>query len=128
MKKVAGSLKIDQSQFRELEAFAKFGSDLDATTLSILDKGKKNVQILKQGQYRPCKVEDQVAILFCGANALLKSVPIVKVSEFETEYISYLHLKHQDVMDKLKKGAFDDEITKTLKSVALEIAEKYSKA
>ncbi|HOY39696.1 MAG: F0F1 ATP synthase subunit alpha [Bacteroidales bacterium] len=125
MKKVAGTLKIDQSQFRELEAFAKFGSDLDASTLAILDKGKKNVQILKQPQYHPCKVEDQVAILFCGTNALLKAVPLAKVSEFENKYLSYLHLKHQDVLDQLKKGVFNDEIASVLRSAAGEIADTY---
>ncbi len=125
MKKVAGTLKIDQSQFRELEAFAKFGSDLDATTLSIIDKGKKNVEILKQDQYKPCKVEDQIAILFCGTNALLKPIPLPKVQEFEKEFLSMMHLKHQDVMDQLKKGVFNDEIAATLKSTALEIAELF---
>ncbi|HOE05106.1 MAG TPA: F0F1 ATP synthase subunit alpha [Bacteroidales bacterium] len=127
MKKVAGTLKIDQSQFRELEAFAKFGSDLDATTLSILDKGRKNVEILKQNQYKPYKVEDQVAILFCGTFGLLKQVPLTKISEFESDFLNYLHLKNQDLMDKLKKGMWNDEISGTLKQTALEIAAKYKK-
>ena len=87
MKKIAGTLKVDQAQFRELEAFSKFGSDLDASTLAVLDKGAKNVEILKQNQYSPVKVEEQVAIIYCGTNALLKDIPVLKVRDFEKDYI-----------------------------------------
>jgi F-type H+/Na+-transporting ATPase subunit alpha len=126
MKKVAGTLKIDQSAYRELEAFAKFGSDLDASTLSIIDKGRKNVEILKQGQYQPVKVEDQVAMIYLGTNALLKKVPIEKLKDFEKEFISYLHLKHEnDVMQLLAAGKITNDITDILKQVAAEITEKY---
>ena len=126
MKKVAGTLKIDQSAFRELEAFAKFGSDLDATTLSIIDKGQKNVEILKQGQYQPVAVEDQVAMIYLGTNAFLRSVPIKKVKDFEKEYLEYMHLKHEnDVMQLLAEGKLTDEIKKILKEEALEMAKKY---
>ncbi len=92
MKKIAGTLKIDQAQFRELEAFSKFGSDLDAVTLSVIDKGRKNVEILKQGEHSPVLVQDQAAIIYCGTNALLKDVPLTKVREFENEFISHLNL------------------------------------
>jgi F-type H+/Na+-transporting ATPase subunit alpha len=126
MKKVAGTLKIDQSAYRELEAFAKFGSDLDASTLSIIDKGRKNVEILKQGQYQPVKVEDQVAMIYLGTNSLLKKVPIEKLKDFEKEFISYLHLKHEnDVMQPLAAGKITNDITDILKQVAAEITEKY---
>jgi F-type H+-transporting ATPase subunit alpha len=126
MKKVAGTLKIDQSAFRELEAFAKFGSDLDATTMAIIDKGRKNVEILKQGQYQPVKIEDQVAMIYLGTNALLKNVPIEKIKEFEIEYLQYLHLKHEkDVMQVLAQGKLTDEMAAILKQAAFEISNKY---
>jgi F-type H+-transporting ATPase subunit alpha len=122
MKKVAGTLKIDQAQFRELEAFAKFGSDLDAATKSILDKGAKNVELLKQPQYSPIKVEHQIAIIFCGTNALLRDVPMNKVADFEHRFIESLDTQHTDVLEKLRKGIIDDEISATLTKVASEIA------
>jgi len=125
MKKVAGTLKLDQAQYRELEAFAKFGSDLDAATLAILDKGSKNVEILKQNQYSPMPVEKQVAIIFCGTRGLLSEVPLDKVKEFEKEYLDFLELKHKPVLDLLKKGNLDEKSEKLLEAVAHEIAEKY---
>lgn len=125
MKQVAGTLKLDQAQYRELEAFAKFGSDLDAATLAILDKGAKNVEILKQGQYSPILVEKQVAIIFCGTKALLKDVPVEKIKDFEVEFIEYLELKHQDVLDSIKEGTLTDEAVNTMEKVALDIASKY---
>ncbi len=127
MKRIAGTLKLDQAQYRELEAFSKFGSDLDAATLSILDKGSKNVEILKQGQYSPCPVEKQVAILFCGTRGLLKEVPLNKVKEFEFEFLEYLDLKHKDVLNQLKEGTLNDQITKVLEQVAKEVGAKYKK-
>ncbi len=127
MKKIAGTLKLDQAQYRELEAFSKFGSDLDAATLAILDKGSKNVEILKQGQYSPCPVEKQVAILFCGTKGLLKDVPLKKVKEFEFEFLEYLDLKHRDVLSQLKEGVLNDQITQVLEQVAKEVGAKYKK-
>ena len=125
MKKVAGTLKLDQAQFRELEAFAKFGSDLDAATLAILDKGTKNVEILKQDQYTTIPVEKQIAIIFCGTHGLLKEVPVEKVKEFEKEYLDFLELKHKAVLNMLKAGKLDEKSEKLLEAVAQEIAEKY---
>ncbi|MBL4587412.1 MAG: F0F1 ATP synthase subunit alpha, partial [Flavobacteriales bacterium] len=95
MKKVAGTLKLDQAQYRELEAFAKFGSDLDAATMGILEKGKRNVEILKQGQYAPVSVEKQVAIIYLGSKGLLNKVPVNKVREFEVEFLDYMEAKHR---------------------------------
>jgi F-type H+-transporting ATPase subunit alpha len=126
MKKVSGTLKLDQAQFRELEAFAKFGSDLDAVTLNVIEKGRRNVEILKQAQNDPFKVEDQVAIIFAGSKNLLKDVPVNKVKEFETEYIDFLRAKHSDVLATLKSGKLTDEVTNTLSVVAKELSSKYS--
>jgi F-type H+/Na+-transporting ATPase subunit alpha len=125
MKKIAGTLKVDQAQYRELEAFSKFGSDLDATTLAILNKGAKNVQILKQGQYAPVPVEKQIAIIYCGTTGLLKDVPISKVKNFESEYLEYLELKHRDILDKLRDGILNNDITSVLDKVASELVIKY---
>ncbi|OFX28132.1 MAG: F0F1 ATP synthase subunit alpha [Bacteroidetes bacterium GWA2_31_9] len=125
MKKIAGTLKLDQAQYRELEAFAKFGSDLDAATKAVLDKGAKNVEILKQGQYSPVNVENQVAIIYCGTKGLLKDVPVKKIREFESSYIEFLENKHPDVLEALKAGNLSDEITQKLEKVALDIASNY---
>jgi len=126
MKKVSGTLKLDQAQFRELEAFAKFGSDLDAVTLNVIEKGRRNVEILKQAQNDPFKVEDQVAIIYAGSKNLLRAVPVNKVKEFETEYIEFLRAKHSDVLATLKSGKLTDEVTNTLTAVAKELSSKYS--
>jgi len=125
MKKIAGTLKVDQAQYRELEAFSKFGSDLDAATLAILDKGAKNVEILKQGQYAPIPVEKQIAIIYCGTMGLLRDIPVNKVKEFENEYIEYLDLKHRDVLDTLHEGTLNNDIIKVLETVASELVMKY---
>jgi F-type H+-transporting ATPase subunit alpha len=125
MKKIAGTLKVDQAQYRELEAFSKFGSDLDASTLAILNKGAKNVEILKQGQYSPVPVEKQIAIIYCGTMGLLKDVPVNKVKEFERDYIEFLEMKHRDILDNLRDGILNDDITKVLEKVAAEIATKF---
>ena len=127
MKKVAGTLKLDQAQFRELEAFAKFGSDLDAATKSVLDKGSRNVEILKQGQFSPFRVEDQVAIIYCGTKGLLRDVPVNKVKEFEADFIAYMRSKNMDVMNDLKAGKFDDNLTAKIEAAAKEISAKYRK-
>lgn len=126
MKKIAGTLKVDQAQYRELEAFSKFGSDLDAATLAILNKGARNVEILKQGQYSPMPVEKQIAIIYCGTMGLLKDVPVHRIKEFENEYLEYLELKHKDILDTLSKGVINDEVTEVLESVTAELVKKYS--
>jgi len=125
MKKIAGTLKVDQAQYRELEAFSKFGSDLDASTLAILNKGARNVEILKQPQYAPVPVEKQIAIIYCGTQGLLKDVPLNKIREFETEYLEYLDLKHRDILDLLSEGTLNNDITKVLEKTALEFVKKY---
>lgn len=125
LRKVAGTLKLDQAQYRELEAFAKFGSDLDAATLAVLDKGAKNVEILKQGQYSPVPVENQIAIIFCGTRGLLRDVPINRVRDFEAEYLQFMNIKHKAVMDELKAGNLTKEAEEIMEKVALDIAAKY---
>ena len=125
MKKIAGTLKVDQAQYRELEAFSKFGSDLDASTLAVLNKGARNVEILKQGQYAPIPIEKQVAIIYCGTMGLLKDIPKEKVKSFEVEYLELLDLKYRDILDKLRDGVLNDDITKTLEKVASELVIKY---
>jgi F-type H+-transporting ATPase subunit alpha len=127
MKKVAGTLKLDQAQYRELEAFAKFGSDLDAATKAVLDKGARNVEILKQGQYSPMKVENQIAIIYCGTQGLLQKVPREKVKDFEASFLQELEHKHADVLKDLKKGIYNDEITQQLEKVAEAIIKHYEK-
>lgn len=127
MKKIAGTLKLDQAQFRELEAFAKFGSDLDAVTLNVIEKGRRNVEILKQLVNDPYKVEDQVAIIFAGTKNLLRDVPVNQVKSFERSYLEVLNAKHKDVLNDLKAGKLTDEITDTLTAVAKEVAASYKK-
>lgn len=125
MKKVAGTLKLDQAQFRELEAFAKFGSDLDAATQLTIDRGRRNQQILKQPQFSPLSVEEQVAIIFASTKGYMDKVSINKVKEFETEYLNQLKAQHRDTLDALGAGKFDDSLTDVLKKVATELAPNY---
>jgi F-type H+-transporting ATPase subunit alpha len=125
MKKVAGTLKLDQAQYRELEAFSKFGSDLDAATKSVLDKGARNVEVLKQGQFSPMTVEKQVAIIYLGTKNLMRNVPVNKIKEFEVEFLQQLELRHPETLSALKAGKLDDETTKVLETVAKELAGKY---
>jgi F-type H+-transporting ATPase subunit alpha len=125
MKKVAGTLKLDQAQYRELEAFAKFGSDLDAATMNVIEKGKRNVEILKQSQNDPFKVEDQVAIIYAGSKNLLRNVPVENVKEFEKDYLAYLNAKHRKSLDVLKSGKLTDEVLAVLEKAAKEISAKY---
>jgi len=126
MKKVAGTLKLDQAQFRELEAFSKFGSDLDETTKFVLDKGRRNVEILKQGQNQPMSVDKQVAILYCGMKGLLSKVPVENVKKFEEDYLAYLEKNHKDVLNALGAGQIDDNLTGTLEKVAKELTARYN--
>ena len=125
MKKVSGTLKLDQAAYRELEAFAKFGSDLDAATLSIIEKGKRNVEILKQSQNDPFPVENQIAIIYAGSKNLLRNVPIDKVKEFERDYLELLNAKHRSTLDTLKAGKLTDEVIDTLTAVAKDLSSRY---
>jgi F-type H+-transporting ATPase subunit alpha len=125
MKKVAGTLKLDQAQFRELEAFSKFGSDLDAATMAVLNKGRRNVEILKQPQYSPMRVEHQVAILFCGTQNLMRNVPVRSIIDFEAEFLHRLDDHHKDILKELAQGKLTDEAISVLKKVAEEVAHKY---
>ncbi len=127
MKKVAGTLKLDQAQYRELEAFSKFGSDLDAATKYVLDKGSRNVEILKQDQFSPMTVEKQIAIIYLGTKGLLRDVPVNKVKEFEAEYLGILEAQHKNALAELKAGKLPDEVIATLEKVGSDLAKKYKK-
>ena len=126
MKKVSGTLKLDQAQYKELEAFAKFGSDLDASTLGVISKGERNVEILKQPVNSPLPVDSQVAMIYAGTENLLRNIPIRKVKEFQKEYVEFLRSKHPDTMAAIKAGKIDDSITGVLKQAATELASKYN--
>jgi F-type H+-transporting ATPase subunit alpha len=125
MKKVSGTLKLDQAQFRELEAFAKFGSDLDDATLNVIEKGKRNVEILKQAQNDPFTVQDQVAIIFAGSKNLLRKVPVDKVKEFERKFIDFLNTKHKKTMETIKLGKLTDDVVDVLTKTAEELSSTY---
>ncbi|SKB75985.1 F-type H+-transporting ATPase subunit alpha [Soonwooa buanensis] len=126
MKKVSGTLKLDQAQYKELEAFAKFGSDLDASTLAVIGKGERNVELLKQPVNSPLPVENQIAMIYAGTENLLKNIPINKVKEFIVEYVDFLKNKHPEVMSALKAGKIDNDITGVLKQVATDLSAKYN--
>jgi len=126
MKKVSGTLKLDQAQFRELEAFSKFGSDLDAATMSVLEKGKRNVEILKQGQYAPVSVEKQVAIIYLGTKGLLRNVPVEKVREFEEQFLTALEQRNPEVLDTFRSGKLDPEAIKIVESLAADMSKQYA--
>lgn len=125
MKKIAGTLKLEQAQYRELEAFSKFSSDLDATTKFVIEKGKRNVEILKQKQYSPMKVEHQIAIICCGVKGWLLNVPIEKIQDFEADYLFSLENNHKETLQQLRQGILNDEIIEKLKKVAQDKAAKY---
>ncbi|MBN1339233.1 MAG: F0F1 ATP synthase subunit alpha [Bacteroidales bacterium] len=127
MKKIAGTLKLDQAQFRELEAFSKFGSDLDASTKAVLEKGKRNVEILKQLQYHPLSVGKQIAIIYCGTKGLLKNLPVDKVKSFEEDFLSIMELKHQATLDTLSEGILDDAAIAVIEKTANDLVSKYNK-
>ncbi len=126
MKKIAGTLKLDQAQFRELEAFSKFSSDLDATTKLVIEKGKRNVEILKQKQYSPMKVEHQIAIICCGVKGWLQNVPTNKIPDFEKDYLFTLEHNHKEILENLRKGILDDNILNSLEKIAKDKSAKYS--
>ncbi|MFV0468843.1 MAG: F0F1 ATP synthase subunit alpha, partial [Dysgonomonas sp.] len=126
MKKVAGTLKIDQAQYRELEAFTKFGGDMDPVTALTINKGQKNAELLIQPQYSPMPVEKQIAILYCGTNGLLNKVPIDKVREFETDFLRVLEMQYQkEVLDVVKKGVINSDVTAIIETVAKEVSSRY---
>ena len=125
MKKVAGTLKLDQAQYRELEAFAKFGSDLDAATMNVLEKGKRNVEILKQAQFSPFRVDQQIAIIYLGTNGMLSEVPVNKISEFEQDFLQAMETSHKDTLNTLGKGVIDDNVTAVLTKVCNELKVRY---
>lgn len=126
MKKIAGTLKIDQAQYRELEAFAKFGGDMDSVTAMVIDKGRKNAQLLIQPAYSPMPVEEEVAVIFCGTQALLKGVPLKNIAEFEKFFLEILRSRYRrEVLDKLRDGILDDSVTVLLKEVATDVAQKF---
>ncbi len=127
MKKVAGTLKLDQAQYREMESFAKFGSDVDAATRFVLDKGARNVELLKQPQYTPYKVEEQIAVIFCGSKGLLQKIALGDIRNFETSFIHHMHTHCQDVLDTLKAGKIDDSITAKLEEACKEVAKQFEK-
>lgn len=127
MKKVSGTLKLDQAQYRELEAFAKFGSDLDAATMAVIGKGERNVEVLKQNVNSPMPVENQVAIIYAGTQNLMRNVPVNKVKEFQEEFIAFLNEKHPDTLASLKEGKYSKELTDVLEQVAKELSVKYAK-
>ena len=127
MKQIAGTLKLDQAQYRELEAFAKFGADLDMATMRVLDKGRKNMEILKQNQYSPMKIEHQVAIIYCGVNELLRHVPVDKIKEFEKRFLEILETEHRDMLDSIRDGNMSKQIESVLQSVANNVVLKYKK-
>jgi F-type H+-transporting ATPase subunit alpha len=126
MKKVAGTLKIAQAEFRELEAFSKFSSDLDPATKAVLEKGTRNLEILKQNQFSPVKVEKQIAILYCGTQGLLSEVPKHLIKDFEIEFIEVLDAKYKDTLESLRKGTITAAETDVLEKVAGEVAARYS--
>jgi F-type H+-transporting ATPase subunit alpha len=124
MKKVAGTLKLDQAQFRELEAFSKFGSDLDAATQRTIDRGRKNQEILKQPQYAPVPVEQQVAVIFASTRGFTDSIEVDQMKDFETAYIKEMKLQHAAVLDELREGKLTEQAQQTMKKVALEVAKQ----
>ena len=126
MKKIAGTLKIDQAQFRELESFTKFGGDIDPVTARVIDKGRKNERLLIQTQYHPMPVEEQVAVIFCGTKGLLTDVPMDEVADFEQSFLELLRVRHKaDVLDVIAKGQLTDDVAEKLTTVAKEISAKY---
>jgi len=127
MKKVSGTLKLDQAQFRELAAFAKFGSDLDAATKLTIERGQKNLEILKQGQFSPVSVEEQIAIIYASTNGLLDKVPVDKVKTFENDYLNTLKTSYREILNAVRSGKLDDAATETFKKVAKEVSAKYAK-
>ena len=118
-------MKLDQAEYRELEAFAKFGSDLDKATRDVISKGERNVELLKQGQYKPMPVEKQIAIIYCGTKGLLRNIPVDKVRAFEKEFLDKMEVEHEDVLKTLRQGNLTDEATQIIEQVAKEVTSNY---
>lgn len=125
MKKVSGTLKLDQALYRELEAFAKFGGDLDAATKNVIDKGSRNVEILKQPQFSPYPVEKQVAVIYLGTNNLMREVPVKNIRAFEEMFLQQMELKHADILAEFKKGNLPEEGIAKMTKLAQEIAPQF---
>jgi F-type H+-transporting ATPase subunit alpha len=125
MKKVSGTLKLDQALYRELEAFSKFGGDLDAATKSVIDKGARNVEILKQGQYQPVSVEKQVAIIYLGTQGLLKDIPVRLVKDFEENFLMEMQAKLPEVLLEFKKGNLPEDGLKSMTALAQDLMKQY---
>ncbi len=126
MKRIAGTLKIDQAQFRELESFSKFGGDMDAVTAMVIDKGRKNARLLVQPQHAPIPAEEEIAVIYCGTQGLLKNVPLHRVADFEKQYLELLNARYRkEVLDRLKKGELDEAMEKIMQDVATEAAEHF---
>ena len=125
MKKVSGTLKLDQAQYRELEAFSKFGSDLDPATMAVLERGARNVEILKQNEGSPMPVEEQVAIIYCGSTGILTNIPTAKIKDFEESFLDFMRSKHREELDTLKAGKLTDEVTELIKKVVAEMSKNY---
>ena len=127
MKKIAGTLKIDQAQYRELESFSKFGGDLDPVTQMVIDKGQKNARLLVQPQYAPMPVEEEIAIIYCGTQGLLQRVPLKHVGDFEKYFLDILRVRYRkEVLDELKVGRLDEVVAALLEEVAKEVADKFA--
>ena len=125
MKKIAGSLKLDQAAFKELEAFSKFGSDLDAATQLIIDRGKVNQEILKQAQYSPLRVEEQCAVIYASTKGFFDGVELTKISSLEEEFLQYINTNCKNVLDELSKGILNDKSLKIIEDSAKKIAANY---
>jgi len=128
MKKVAGTLKIDQAQYNELESFSKFSSEMDKVTAMAIDKGRKNNQLLIQPQYSPMAVGEQIAILYCGTHALMRDIPIERVRDFQNDFISRMRADHQETLDTLAEGRYGEELTSVIEKVAAEVSSVYAQA
>ena len=125
MKKIAGTLKLDQAAFRELEAFSKFGSDLDAATQLVIDRGKINQEILKQAQYSPLRVEEQVAVIYCSSNGFFDGIDLSKISKLEEEFLQHVNNKCKKVLDELSEGIINEKSLKVLEDAAKKIGGNY---
>ena len=127
MKKIAGTLKIDQAQYRELEAFSKFGGDMDSVTEMVIDKGRKNAQLLIQPQHAPMPVEEEIAVIYCGTKGLLRNVELKHVAEFEKMFLEILRSKYQkEILDPLREGVLDENVSKLLEEVAMEVGQTFN--
>ena len=127
MKKIAGTLKIDQAQYRELEAFSKFGGDMDSVTEMVIDKGRKNAQLLIQPQHAPMPVEEEIAVIYCGTQGLLRNVDLKHVAEFEKMFLEILRSKYQkEILERLREGGLDENVSKLLEEVATEVGQTFN--